>query len=382
MRKFQARFVGRTMFPSQPAPVDSAPERRGIHTPVYPHGCRSRILAQALPIRVARVVQSRSRGSTSNNYHQESKGSRGSEQSSENIKGLALCSAGLAFTFWSEDKKETIEKMIARALIAERENRLGDAEKFFHRAITMCRQENNKQALAYTYDQMADFNLRHGRLIKAESLFKDTLQVLLETGLPQGDPAVVEISLKLATIFERMGRNEDAELGYSWCIEMSEKLLKDTPKDPTDESRDAITNIKALLGMCMENFARFLTTRNRLAEAEQYYKKALKICEEDLQEDDVSHPQTLVLLNDLGTVCDMRGHFDEAEGYMQRALLLAEKDSPSMVPTILCNLASVNMHKGRKEDARALYQRALRIAEKSGDREAALVIRANLQKVS
>ena len=53
---------------------------------------------------------------------------------------------------------------------------------------------------------MANFNMRHGRLLKAEKLFKETLRLLLSSGITKEDPGVVEISLKLAKIYERMGR--------------------------------------------------------------------------------------------------------------------------------------------------------------------------------
>lgn len=53
---------------------------------------------------------------------------------------------------------------------------------------------------------MANFNMRHGRLMKAENLFKETLKLLLTSGIQKEDPGVVEISLKLSRIYERMGR--------------------------------------------------------------------------------------------------------------------------------------------------------------------------------
>ncbi|XP_030835513.1 tetratricopeptide repeat protein 19, mitochondrial isoform X2 [Strongylocentrotus purpuratus] len=267
------------------------------------------------------------------------------------IGGFALCSAGLAFTFWQDDNKETIEKMIARAVIAERENRLGDADTFYHQATVMCEKEKNSQALLYTYDQMANFNMRHGRLMKAENLFKETLKLLLTSGIQKEDPGVVEISLKLSRIYERMG------------------------------SHAKIMNLKSLLGMCLDAYARFLGATNSLAEAERMYSRALEICEGDLKVDGTPHPQTVVLLNDLATICDMRGHRDDAIEHVQRAVELAEKSSPTVLPTILCNLASMKMHKGLKDEAREIYKRALALAEKEGDREAVITIRANLQKV-
>lgn len=37
--------------------------------------------------------------------------------------------------------------------------------------------------------------------------------------MPQNDPAVIEISLKLADIYGKNGDHEKAELGFQFCIE-------------------------------------------------------------------------------------------------------------------------------------------------------------------
>lgn len=49
---------------------------------------------------------------------------------------------------------------------------------------------------------MANFNLKINKYLKAEQLFKETIKLLLEAGFVQHDPAVLEISLKLAGIYD------------------------------------------------------------------------------------------------------------------------------------------------------------------------------------
>lgn len=49
---------------------------------------------------------------------------------------------------------------------------------------------------------MANFYLRIDENFKAEKLFKETIKLLLESGFEQNDPAVLEISLKLASMYE------------------------------------------------------------------------------------------------------------------------------------------------------------------------------------
>lgn len=50
-------------------------------------------------------------------------------------------------------------------------------------------------------------------------------------------------------------------------------------------------NLKSLLGMCLDAYARFLGATNSLAEAERMYMRALEICEGDLKVDGTPHPQ-------------------------------------------------------------------------------------------
>lgn len=49
---------------------------------------------------------------------------------------------------------------------------------------------------------MGNFYLRINKFLKAEQLFKETIKLLLESGFLETDPAVLEISLKLAGIYD------------------------------------------------------------------------------------------------------------------------------------------------------------------------------------
>lgn len=57
--------------------------------------------------------------------------------------------------------------------------------------------------------------------------------------------------------------------------------------------------------------------------------------------------QTVILINDLATVLDAQGHYDEAYSYVKRAAELAKETQHPEEHMVLNNLAAILMHKGR-----------------------------------
>ncbi|XP_038044674.1 tetratricopeptide repeat protein 19, mitochondrial-like isoform X2 [Patiria miniata] len=288
---------------------------------------------------------------------------------------ILCCSVVVALALFKKEQKDTIELLIAKSWAEDREGNLAKAEALLHKALKMAQDDKNTNAVTYIFDQMANLSMRHGNLTKAEGLFKETLKLMISSGTAQDDSAVIEISLKLARMFDRMRRYDDAEQGFKWCISTTEKKLA----QPND--KETTRNLQSLLGMCLDCHARFLAAHGRLQEAKEMYKRALHICEEELKIDGIPHPQTVILLNDLGTVHDLGGDFAEAIELIERASDLAEERSPHDLPTVLCNLASVNMHAEKFEEARSHYKRALSVAERQGDAAAILEIKNSMAQL-
>lgn len=57
--------------------------------------------------------------------------------------------------------------------------------------------------------------------------------------------------------------------------------------------------------------------------------------------------QTVVLMNDLATVLDAQGHYDEAYSYVKRAAELAKETQHPEEHMVLNNLAAILMHKSK-----------------------------------
>ncbi|XP_004709415.2 tetratricopeptide repeat protein 19, mitochondrial isoform X2 [Echinops telfairi] len=255
-----------------------------------------------------------------------------------------------------------------------------EAELILHDALRLAYQSGNKKAITYTYDLMANLAFIRGELENAEKLFKATMSYLLGGGMKQEDNAIVEISLKLASIYAAQNRQEFALAGYEFCISTLEGKMEredELAEDILSVEEKADTHL--LLGMCLDAYARYLLCTKQPSQAQKMYEKALKISEEIQGE---THPQTIVLMNDLATSLDAQGHFDEAFTYVQRASELARETRHPELHMVLSNLAAILMHRERYPQAKEIYQEALKQAELKKDEVSIQHIREELAELS
>ncbi|XP_041103535.1 tetratricopeptide repeat protein 19, mitochondrial isoform X2 [Polyodon spathula] len=299
-------------------------------------------------------------------------------------------SSGLAFSFFTKsaeleeeekkDKEDDIILLLKRAKLSVMRGELVAADQILHQAIRLAHQSHNTQAIIYTYDMMANVAFLRGQLSNAEKLFKASMSFLLAHGAKEDDNAVIEMSLKLASIYAAQNQHQLAIHGFQFCTETLEEKIqkqKDLPEEAMSAEERA--NTQLLLGLCLDSYARYLLTNRQLDQALSSYQRALQISRE-VQGD--SHPQTIVLMNDMATVLDMQGHYDNAYGHVKRALELArETDHPDQ-HTILCNFAGILMHQGHLDEAGRLYKEALKLAESKGDGEVVEQIKKGLQELS
>ncbi|GAA6075151.1 tetratricopeptide repeat protein 19, mitochondrial isoform X1, partial [Tachysurus ichikawai] len=143
--------------------------------------------------------------------------------------------------FGSTDDRTDAQKMEDEIILllkkAKYSMMLGEfdaANGFLHKAIRLAHQSHNNDAIIYTYTLMANLAFIQGELDNAEKLFKAALSFVLSGGTPQDDNAVIEMSLKLASIYATQNKNELAEHGFQFCTESLEAKLekqKDLPPD-------------------------------------------------------------------------------------------------------------------------------------------------------
>ncbi|XP_066537417.1 tetratricopeptide repeat protein 19, mitochondrial [Hoplias malabaricus] len=257
---------------------------------------------------------------------------------------------------------------------------LDAANGFLHKAVRLAHQSHNNDAIIFTYSLMANLAFVQGQLDHAEKLFKAAMSFMLSGGTPQDDNAVIEMSLKLASIYATQNKNELAEHGFQFCTESLEaKIEKHKELPPEDVSEEERKDTRLLLGLSLDAQARYLAASHRLRGACRDYRRALQICQEEQGE---THPQTLVLMSDLATVLDLQGKHDEALEQMKRAVELGQASGHPEQHILLGNMAGILMHKGDFEGSTKLYEEALSLARAAGDGEAVEQLEEGLKELS
>ncbi|XP_052659066.1 tetratricopeptide repeat protein 19, mitochondrial isoform X1 [Harpia harpyja] len=251
-----------------------------------------------------------------------------------------------------EEGEDAIILLLKRAKLSVMKGELGEAERVLHQALRLSHQSDNRKAIAYTYSM-------------AEKLYKASMSYLLAGDAKEDDNAILEMSLKLASIYAAQKQHKLALAGYEFCIlTLEEKIAKqkDLPEDVLRAEEKA--NTRLLLGMSLDSYARYLLSINQLPVAQKMYEKALQISN-DVQGE--THPQTVILINDLATVLDAQGHYDEAYSYVKRAAELAKETQHPEEHMVLNNLAAILMHKEDFLQAKQVYKEALKQAQQKGD---------------
>ncbi|XP_016000615.1 tetratricopeptide repeat protein 19, mitochondrial isoform X3 [Rousettus aegyptiacus] len=250
---------------------------------------------------------------------------------------------GAAANDAADEAEAEIIQLLKRAKLSIMKDEPEEAELILHDALRLAYQSDNKKAITYTYDLMANLAFVRGQLENAEKLFKATMSYLLGGGMQQEDNAIIEISLKLASIYAAQNRQEFALAGYEFCIStLEEKIEKEKELAEDILSVEEKANTHLLLGMCLDAYARYLLFSKQPSQAQRMYEKALHISEEILGE---RHPQTIVLMSDLATTLDAQGHFDEACVYVQKASDLARQIEHPELHMLLSNLAAILIHR-------------------------------------
>nr|XP_042713901.1 tetratricopeptide repeat protein 19, mitochondrial isoform X5 [Chrysemys picta bellii] len=134
----------------------------------------------------------------------------------------------------SAGTEDTIIFLLKKAKLSIMKGELEEAERILHEAVRLSHQSDNKKAIIYTYDLMANLAFLRGQLDSAEKLFKAAMSFLLAGDMKQDDNAIIEMSLKLASIYAAQNQHKLALAGYEFCIlTLDEKIAKykDLPED-------------------------------------------------------------------------------------------------------------------------------------------------------
>ncbi|CAL8083848.1 unnamed protein product [Calicophoron daubneyi] len=174
--------------------------------------------------------------------------------------------------------------------------------------------------------EMANINLLMGEYEAAERLVKQVIQDCVDSHVSTSDAMIVELSLKLALIYEKLGTVDKADLGFKYCIENQEEKIGRL-NDDTD--KDQIANEKALLGMCYNYYSKFLFFQGNYDSALSFAKKGLDMATQLYPPE---HPNCLNLRCDIAVIEAQQNHFDSAREHLMQAAKEAERSFSLIAP--------------------------------------------------
>nr|XP_035940453.1 tetratricopeptide repeat protein 19, mitochondrial [Halichoerus grypus] len=111
----------------------------------------------------------------------------------------------------ADEAEAEIIQLLKRAKLSIMKDEPEEAELILHDALRLAYQSDNRKAITYTYDLMANLAFIRGQLENAEKLFKATMSYLLGGGMQQEDNAIIEISLKLASIYAAQNSGRESQ---------------------------------------------------------------------------------------------------------------------------------------------------------------------------
>ncbi|CAK9817031.1 Tetratricopeptide repeat protein 19 homolog, mitochondrial [Anthophora plagiata] len=259
---------------------------------------------------------------------------------------------------------------IKRSILLIQKEEFLKAEQMLHIALRQAQTLQHYDGITYVYDVMANLAYNTDDFKKAEKLFLSVLKRLVAKGIPENNLAIIHISLKIADICDKKGDIEKAETGYKFCLEhLQSYLTKDS------ENKDVLQ----LLGLNLEKYASMLFSQSRYTAAHKYFIQAYDIC---IKINGEENEQTVILLNDLGSVNYMLQNYDKAVEYLTKAAEIGKK-FPDMIDLgfIHVNLGNTLIEKGLYEEAKINCSKGERLAKNENNEKSMTEAKKCLEKI-
>ncbi|XP_017882082.1 tetratricopeptide repeat protein 19 homolog, mitochondrial [Ceratina calcarata] len=272
-----------------------------------------------------------------------------------------------------ERERDDIEELtmtIKRSILLIQKQEFPKAEQMLHIALRQAQTLQHYDGITYIYDIMANLAYDLNDFKKAETLFKFVLSRLLAKKVPEDDLSVIHISLKIADIYDKTGDTKKAESGYKFCLEhLQNHLAKDSEN----------VDVLQLLGLTLEKYATMLFTKSQYTNALNYFTQAYDI---SVKINGEANEQSVILLNDLGSVSHMLQKYDQAIGYLSKAAEFGKK-LPDMgdLGSIYVNLGNALIAKGLYEEAEKRCKEGERLAKARDDKESINEAKKCLQQI-
>ena len=264
-------------------------------------------------------------------------------------------------------KMKPIEIEIAKGVLAMCDQDYSKANQLFHNALHMAQEDNDEERESLVLNLIASNYFESGDFENAEKLFIEIIKRMVAKDFLPTSPAILELSLKLASIYGRNSTTHDKALsGFKFVINSLLDALNDVldnldeldSKELSDEKKNEL----AMLGWSYDWFGKFLIAANDYKGAADMLQQALKI---SLKVLGPSHDQTLILFNDIGTTLAMDNSLESGRTFIKKAVEGAISSQSNELASFYVNLGIVNLKLKKLQDAKMYCEYSIELASKN-----------------
>ncbi|RWS12488.1 Tetratricopeptide repeat protein 19-like protein [Dinothrombium tinctorium] len=287
----------------------------------------------------------------------------------ETLNSLSICRAftglieSLLVLLGFQDelaKEDPFILTIKRGILCMQREEYDKAELILHTALKMAQDLMHEKAITYIFALLANNSFEKKDYKKAENLYKVVMSRVLANGAQENDESIIEMSLKLAKIYSERNENVNAEHGFKFCLSHQEKRIKDI--DVKSELTKEEENSLALYGMITDWYSKHLL---KIGDKENSLKHANIAYDISVNVNGIQHPQTITLLNDIGSIHFAMHHFEQSIEYFQKAVRLGILANSDNLATFYHNLGIAYLQVMKKHLAHSACLRSLELATES-----------------
>lgn len=263
-------------------------------------------------------------------------------------------------------KMKPAELLIAKGVLSMLDQQNSKASELFHESLRLAQEAEDYDQETLVLNLLATNYFESGDLEAAEKLFIDLIKRLMGQEAEPNSPAILELSLKLASIYGRDRRtHEKAMKGFKFVIDSLLLKLEDLLssdeynfKELSEERRNEL----ALLGWSYDWFAKYLIEINDYRSAAEMFQMAYKISSKVLGP---LHDQTLILLNDIGTTLAMNASPEEGRIYLKKAVEGAIANESKELASFYLNLGLVDIQLKHWNEAKRYCEYSFELSSKN-----------------
>lgn len=264
-------------------------------------------------------------------------------------------------------KMKPLELLIAKGVLSMCDQEYHKAGELFHQALHLAQDEKNEEQETLVLNLLASNYFEGGDFLKAEKLYLDLITRLIARDVEPTDPAILELSLKLASIYSKnYATHEKALKGFKFVINSLltnlQDMLSNLEEIELHELSEDRKSELALLGWSYDWFAKHLIVANDYRGAADMLQRAVKISSKILGP---LHDQTLILLNDVGTTLAMNNSPDSGELFIKQAVGGAIKSQSKELASFYVNLGLVNLQLKKLSEAKRYCENSIELALKN-----------------